>query len=61
MEGITIQVSEHSELQNIVNQVAQSKEPVNLNFVFQNITFVVQSQLVSVNPVTPIGTTTKPN
>ncbi|MBB1355209.1 hypothetical protein [Pseudoalteromonas sp. SR45-5] len=61
MEGITIQVSEHSELQNIVNQVAQSKEPVNLNFVFQNITFVVQSQLVSVNPVTPTGTTTKPN
>lgn len=61
MEGITIQVREHSELQNIVNQVAQSKEPVNLNFVFQNITFVVQSQLVSVNPVTPTGTTTKPN
>ena len=61
MEGITIQVSEHSELQNIVNQVAQSKEPVNLNFVFQNITFVVQSQLVSVNPAIPIGTTTKPN
>ncbi|MBH0010987.1 hypothetical protein I6F66_02730 [Pseudoalteromonas sp. NZS100_1] len=61
MEGITIQVSEHSELQNIVNQVAQSKEPVNLNFVFQNITFVVQSQLVSVNPVIPIGTTIKAN
>ena len=61
MEGITIQVREHSELQNIVNQVAQSKEPVNLNFVFQNITFVVQSQLVSINPVTPIGTTIKPN
>jgi len=38
MEGITIQVSEHSELQNIVNQVAQSKEPVSINFVFQNIT-----------------------
>ncbi len=50
MEGITIQVSEHSELQNIVNQVAQSKEPVSINFVFQNITFVVQSQLVGINP-----------
>lgn len=61
MEGITIQVREHSELQNIVNQVAQSKEPVNLNFVFQNITFVVQSQLVGINPVTPTGTTTKRN
>lgn len=60
MEGITIQVSEHSELQNIVNQVAQSKEPVSINFVFQNITFVVQSQLVGVNPTT-LGPTTKPN
>lgn len=60
MESITIQVSEHSELQNIVNQVAQSKEPVSINFVFQNITFVVQSQLVSVNPTT-LGPTTKPN
>ena len=50
MEGITIKVSEHSELQNIVNQVAQSKEPVSINFVFQNITFVVQSQLVGINP-----------
>ena len=60
MEGITIQVSEHSELQNIVNQVAQSKEPVSINFVFQNITFVVKSQLVGVNPTT-LGPTTKPN
>ena len=60
MEGMTIQVSEHSELQNIVNQVAQSKEPVSINFVFQNITFVVQSQLVSANPTT-LGPTTKPN
>ncbi|YP_010660072.1 hypothetical protein PP583_gp50 [Pseudoalteromonas phage HS6] len=60
MEGITIQVSEHSELQNIVNQVAQSKEPVSINFVFQNITFVVQSQLVGVNPTT-LGPTKKPN
>lgn len=57
----TIQVSEHSELQSILNQVAQSKEPVNINFVFQNITFVVQSQLVGINPPVPTGTTTKPN
>ena len=57
----TIQVSEHSELQSIINQVAQSKEPVNINFVFQSITFVVQSQLVGINPTVPTGTTTKPN
>jgi hypothetical protein len=46
----TIQVNEHSDLQAVVNLVAQSKEPVNINFVFQSITFVVQSQLVEINP-----------
>lgn len=46
----TIQVNEHSDLQAVVNLVAQSKEPVNINFVFQSITFVVQSQLVGINP-----------
>ncbi|WP_257325583.1 hypothetical protein [Pseudoalteromonas rhizosphaerae] len=46
----TIQVNEHSDLQSIVTLVAKSKEPVNINFVFQNITFVVQSQLVGINP-----------
>jgi hypothetical protein len=61
MEGKTILVNEHSELQNIINHVAQSKEPVNINFVFQNITFVVQSQLVGINPPVPAGTTTRPN
>ncbi|WP_392352459.1 hypothetical protein [Pseudoalteromonas rhizosphaerae] len=46
----TIQVNEHSDLQAVVTLVAKSKEPVNINFVFQNITFVVQSQLVGINP-----------
>lgn len=46
----TIQVNEHSDLQTVLNLVAQSKEPVNINFVFQNISFVVQSQLVGINP-----------
>lgn len=46
----TIQVNEHSDLQAVLNLVAQSKEPVNINFVFQNISFVVQSQLVGINP-----------
>lgn len=46
----TIQVNEHSELQTVLNLVAQSKEPVNINFMFQNISFVVQSQLVGINP-----------
>ena len=46
----TIQVNENSDLQSLVTLVAKSKEPVNINFVFQNITFVVQSQLVGINP-----------
>ena len=46
----TIQVNEHSDLQTVLNLVALSKEPVNINFVFQNISFVVQSQLVGINP-----------
>ena len=53
----TIQVNEHSDLQSIINLVAKSKEPVNINFVFQNITFVVQSQLVGINPPVQKGVT----
>lgn len=50
MEKLTIQVTENSELEAVLTQIVLSKEPVNINFEFQQLKFVVQSQLLNINP-----------
>lgn len=50
MEGKAIQVTENSKLSEVLTIIAQSKGPVDICFEFQQLKFVVQSQLKGVNP-----------
>ena len=49
MSRIQFELDNETEMLDVVSRIAQSKGPVQIDFLFQGITFSVVSQLVKIN------------
>lgn len=49
MNPVQIQLNDDTKMIEVLSKIAQSKEPIEIDFKFQGITFKVESKLININ------------